>query len=158
TKYAVDCGVVTVPAHAGSTNGGSVQLAVAVVYSNGAHVAPEPVVFLDGGPGAGSIDVLLDDDIPFDGVLADHDLILFDQRGTGHSTPRPECRLDDFMIVSSAPDGGAPPSADAPDAVAACRMRADQNGLDLSMFRSAENGADTLHVREALGYASWDLY
>jgi hypothetical protein len=50
-EYAVDCGYVTAPAHAESPGGDSVKLAVAVVYSNGASVAADPVVFLDGGPG-----------------------------------------------------------------------------------------------------------
>lgn len=162
SSYAVDCGTVTTTGHADGT-GGTVELAVAVVYSNGDHVPNEPVVFLDGGPGAGSISALLDDSIPFTSILEEHDLVLFDQRGTGFSTPRPDCTFQsaDVATVSlDPPDGGLMGGTlpgDPLATVAQCRKTAGTT-IDLSIFRSAENGADAEAVRVALGYTGIHLY
>jgi len=159
--YAAECGYVTAPAHAESPDGPKIQLAVAVVYSNGESVAPDPVVYLDGGPGSASLENLLPA-APFDSVLEDHDLVLFDQRGTGFSKPKPECDLssDSFSIAT---DGGTAPSdagvsADLVRGLGQCRDRAAADGIDLSMFRSTENAADVTAVREALGYSEWNVY
>jgi pimeloyl-ACP methyl ester carboxylesterase len=160
-EYAVDCGYVTAPAHAESPGGDSVKLAVAVVYSNGASVAADPVVFLDGGPGEASLSDFLGA-VPFDSVLEDRDLVLFDQRGTGFSTPKPECDPSDIDVAGPTDAGVAQSDAGVPDevvaALAACRDRAVADGIDLSIFRSSENAADVTAVREALGYAQWNLY
>ncbi|HEX3598483.1 MAG TPA: alpha/beta fold hydrolase [Polyangiaceae bacterium] len=164
TTYAVDCGTVTTTAHADGS-GGPVELAVAVVYSNGARVAQDPVVYLDGGPGAASIQSLLRDSIPFTSVLEDHDLVLFDQRGTGFSTPRPDCNLADTEVMTLGPpasDGGVTPATDGgspslSSEIARCRTEAE--GLaELSMFRSSENAADVVAVQRALGYGHVTLY
>jgi len=160
-EYAVDCGYVTAAAHAESPGGASVKLAVAVVYSNGASVAADPVVFLDGGPGEASLSDFLGA-VPFDSILDDRDLILFDQRGTGFSTPKPDCDISNVAVSSPTDAGVAQSDAGVPDevvaALAACRDRAAADGIDLSIFRSSENAADVTAVREALGYAQWNLY
>jgi pimeloyl-ACP methyl ester carboxylesterase len=164
-EYAVDCGTVTTTGHSDGT-GGTVELAVAVVYSSGEHVAREPVVFLDGGPGAGSLQGLLTDSIPFSTVLADHDLVLFDQRGTGFSKPKPDCNVDSSIVMSAVGtdgdgDGGVPDAttthATLPSAVEMCHTSAAASA-DLSIFRSVENAADAVAVEHALGYTSWNLY
>jgi pimeloyl-ACP methyl ester carboxylesterase len=165
SAYTIDCGVVTTSSHDGADDR-AVELAVAVVYSNGAQVAKEPVVFLDGGPGAASLAGLLGGSIPFTSVLDDHDLVLFDQRGTGFSKPKPACDVSNSAISAGGPgtadaglsrarDGGA---AEVDSLLARCRDRAAADGLDLSMFHSAENAADAVAVQHALGYEKWSLY
>lgn len=165
-EYAVECGTVTVPAHHDSPSADMVQLAVAVVYSNGSNVAKAPVVFLDGGPGAASIEALFADKIPFDAVLEDHDLVLFDQRGTGFSRPKPSCDAPSEIVSLPDPSGGsADAGADAGTTtndvlgvLVTCRKQATLDGIDLSIFRSSENAADVTSVRQALGYGAWNLY
>jgi pimeloyl-ACP methyl ester carboxylesterase len=139
-----------------------VQLAVAVIYSNGDHVAPEPVMFLDGGPGEGSLAGLLGNGIPFTSVLEDHDLILFDQRGTGFSSPRPVCNVSasDVMGPNPAADAGARDAGANAMSLATiekCHASAVAS-TDLGLFRSVENARDAEAVRNALGYTSYDVY
>ena len=163
TTYAADCGTVTTTAYSDGSSGAPVELAVAVIYSNGDAVAREPVVYLDGGPGAGSLMGLFGDSVPFTSVLEDHDLVLFDQRGTGFSSPKPDCDLSDSAIMSpdvAALDAGATDAgAKVPllTQIARCRAQA-ASGIDLAMFRSAENAADAAAVQRALGYERVSLY
>jgi pimeloyl-ACP methyl ester carboxylesterase len=147
--------------HADGT-GGPVRLAVAVVYSKGDHVAPEPVMFLDGGPGEGSLQQMLGAGFPFTSVLEDHDLIVFDQRGTGFSAPRPVCDLSESEVTTSLhPADGGVRDAGANAALLAGIDRCHASAVastDLSIFRSAENAADAEAVRKALGYPTFDVY
>jgi pimeloyl-ACP methyl ester carboxylesterase len=155
-SYAVDCGTVITTGHADGT-GGAVELAVAVVYSNGDRVASEPVMFLDGGPGAGSLEALLGDGVPFTSVLHDHDLVLFDQRGTGFSTPKPLCDVSASQVTNPIPVADAGATDAALVVIEKCHTSAVAS-TDLSIFRSVENAADAEAVRQGLGYASYDVY
>ncbi len=159
-SYAVDCGTVTTVGHADGS-GGDVELAVAVVYSNGVGVAKEPVMFLDGGPGEGSIQAMLGEGIPFTSVLQDHDLVLFDQRGTGLSTPKPVCDVSETVVDTGGAADAGTIDAGARDptlaAVEKCHASAVASA-DLSIFRSVENASDAEAVRRALGYSSFDVY
>ena len=58
-NYHVDCGTVIVPENRARTSEGrAVRLAVAIVRAADRHPEADPVVFLDGGPGLRSLDVL----------------------------------------------------------------------------------------------------
>lgn len=52
-----------------------------------------PVIYLAGGPGSAASDMLHNSQIAptFARIIEKHPLILFDQRGTGRSWPKPEC-------------------------------------------------------------------
>ena len=85
----VRCGVVVVPEARGGTSTRTVELAVVIIKSASATPAPDPLVFLQGGPGGGGVDfiVALAGGMggPMDAVLAKRDVISIDQRGTGRS-------------------------------------------------------------------------
>ena len=79
------CAPVTVPENWDAPAGRQIRLKVAVVRSSAASADPDPVVFLDGGPGGAA-----SDDFPgiapaFDALRRRHLVLLIDQRGTGGS-------------------------------------------------------------------------
>ena len=86
------CGYLTVPEDRDDPDSGTIRLHVAVFASRATDPEPDPVVYLDGGPGGEPLEALrfgLGD--RFEAILETRDLIIFDQRGTGFSEPALTC-------------------------------------------------------------------
>src|SRR5438477_9438224 len=78
----VRCGVVVVPEDRSAPHGRTIRLAVAIFKSPRSHPAPDPLVFLQGGPGGALIDDLgsaITRQTRTTTFPADRDLILLDQ-------------------------------------------------------------------------------
>ena len=87
------CGTLTIPENRTESDGRTIQLAVAVLKSTSATLAPDPVLYLSGGPGAPNLTGNMqwfgrDFAAP---LQATRDLVFFDQRGTGLSLPSLAC-------------------------------------------------------------------
>ncbi len=147
-RYDVECGYLTVPENRTQPQSPDIQLAVAILYAPDYQAGAEnaPVIYLAGGPGGSAIDDFAADpagwgEYPF---LRTRDLILLDQRGTGHSQPTLDC--PEFQTVSEQAD---------PDAL--CYDRLIASGIDLAAYNTHENSADVAALREALGIDEWNL-
>ena len=79
------CGVVDVPRDYAHPGAGHYQLAVVVIRSEHQPAAPDPVVYMSGGPG-GPLTVYTSYQAAHP-LAAGRDIILVDQRGTGRSEP-----------------------------------------------------------------------
>lgn len=137
------CGHLTVPLN--PNGGGSETITLAMRR----HLAPvggarEAVIALAGGPGQAAI--------PFTGafttllgpILSTRDLIVFDQRGIGMSSPL-SCAAFEHL-------GNSEPS---PGAVSIC---ADQIGGRRGFYETADTVADIEAIRQAGGYEKLVLY
>ena len=156
----VDCSWLTVPVNRHARHGSTLRLAVAVVRSPVPNHAPDPVVFVEGGPGFDNLSVNLPRfALPGDVFLQSRDVVLFDQRGTGMSEPRLDCPEVDQARVREL--GEAQPFAAKLDArrqaVRQCRRRLEAQGVDLNRFNSEASAADLADLRVALGVRSWNL-
>ena len=157
----VDCGYITVPQNRANPTGPTATVAAAVVHAS-EPAEPDPIVFLDGGPSFGAISPFAMTDYFADATyVRNRDVILVDTRGTGLSTPYLGCPEIDAAFYEV--DFGGPvlghnfgPLLD--QAVADCRSRLVSDGVDLSGFTSAETAADLEALRQALGYAQWNLW
>jgi pimeloyl-ACP methyl ester carboxylesterase len=164
----VRCGYVAVPEDRSRPDGRTVKLAVTVFESTSAAPGPAPHVWLDGGPGGASIDqfaLILTTQagrLAFRGkdLRADRDLVVFDQRGTGHSRPSLACpELRAVGNPVSEARAGRPESVEAVAREAArCRDRLRAEGVDLAAYTSSENAADVNDIRRALGREQVNLY
>ena len=144
-----------------ATDSGEITLSVAVFPSTAATPAPDPVVFLDGGPGSNALAAAI-----FRGadlvepLRANRDLIMFDQRGAGLSDPALDCpeiteltrELEDTPNLDSDEAEGR-----FGDALSACSTRLADEGIDLDAYTTVNNAHDTEAIRVALGYDSWNL-
>ena len=85
----LECGTLTVPERRGLPGGRTLRLAVAVLRSTGPDPAPDPLVFLSGGPGGRSVEGTpgRTGSAFWSRLRERRDLIFFDQRGTGLSEP-----------------------------------------------------------------------
>lgn len=153
--YATQCGRVTVPVAPGSTK--TLTIEVLRVFSNADDPAPDPIVYLEGGPGFPGSSAVLGAFEAFEPFVAERDLVVVDQRGTGASGDSLDCTVDiDSLGQGSAEEG---PEFDDPllELLARCSVRLTAEGVDLSAYRTAPSAADVDAVRRALGYDQWNL-
>ena len=158
----VRCGYVTVPESRQNPQGAKVQLAVAIFKSPNVQNDTSPVVRLEGGPGGPSLDnwARYITSSNFSTFVFNHDLVMFDQRGTGYSTPSLNCpevlkvQYDTLNVHLSATDGERLQL----QALQACHDRLAKSGVDLNAFNVLENAADVHDLIQALGYKQVNLY
>ncbi|HEX2914495.1 MAG TPA: alpha/beta fold hydrolase [Chloroflexia bacterium] len=132
----VSCGNLVVPEDRHQPAGRKIQLHVAIVKSSSLNPAPDPVIFLQGGPGSSAIDVVFMLAPQLEPVLQQRDIIVFDQRGAGFSQPSLACSEDDLEQ---------------------CRSRLVSEGINLAAYNTTENAADVNDLRLALGYRQVNL-
>jgi pimeloyl-ACP methyl ester carboxylesterase len=138
-----------------------VRLHVAVFPAETDDPAPDPVVYLEGGPGGHALETLeFSFDDRFAPFLAERDVIIFDQRGVGFSTPSLFCselRELDIELL----DDVLPPeelTAREIEALGVCRARLLEEGVDLDSYNSKTSALDVADLRVALGIDQWNLY
>jgi pimeloyl-ACP methyl ester carboxylesterase len=156
----IECGYLSVPENRSIENSPMIKLHVAIYHTDNQNPAPDPVVYLDGGPGGFTLDLLSNYLMVFSKLRETRDLILFDQRGVGYSQPSLDCpevedqsHLDWTLNLSMK-------TADQnyTQALQACHDRLTREGIDLSAYTSAANAADVEDLRKALGYKQWNIY
>ncbi len=155
----LQCGMVSVDREPGRPEAGRFALAVVIVHTSQPPAAPDPVVYISGGPG-GPLTVYAQ----FQAVepYAPHrDLILVDQRGTGRSEPALCPELNGALLeaaVALAIEPTPQTQAARRAAYGACRDAAALRGIDLQDFGTTVTAADFEQVRQALGIEHWNLY
>ncbi|HET9614998.1 MAG TPA: alpha/beta fold hydrolase [Candidatus Limnocylindrales bacterium] len=79
------CGTLEVAENRAAPGGRQIGLRVVVLPATGTTVRPDPVFFLDGGPGGAATEDLLWVEEVYGALNDDRDFVLVDQRGTGGS-------------------------------------------------------------------------
>jgi pimeloyl-ACP methyl ester carboxylesterase len=151
------CGFLVVPENRTKNNGRTIRLAVATVPAESPTPAPDPVVFLAGGPGYAA---MLQADVAAGiGLNRDRDLILINQRATALNEPALTCpEYDRARAHPERPADGAGNGRRQVAAVRACRSRLVAQGIDLGAYNTTENAADVADLRVALGIPQWNVY
>lgn len=149
------CGYLQVPQDRTNPDGPWIELALVVLEATGPDPAPDPLLYLEGGPGGSAIAGL--DLWPESPFRQRRDIILLDQRGTGYSYPRLYCyELDEVNYEADVSEDEL--LAAEADARAACLARLkDELAVDLPAYNSAASAADIADLRAALGVAEWNL-
>jgi pimeloyl-ACP methyl ester carboxylesterase len=147
-----ECGTFDVWENREAKSGRRIPLNIIVLRALATPVQPDPLVFLQGGPGdAPSFNARFYSRV-FEGVRRTRDLVLIDLRGTGRSAPLtcPELSQPDASGVLDADQLG-------PAAVKTCRSRLEKNA-DLRFYTTAIAVDDLNDVLSALGYARVNVY
>ncbi len=147
------CGFIEVPKNYDDPSKGNIELAYMVIKSKSTNRKPDPVVFIQGGPGGNVLSLArtyrqlnIDDD---------RDFILYDQRGIGHSNE--VCTgLSEQLIEVMAMD--LSPEAE----FAAIDKRINDCAQNLSRddakFSTPVNAKDLEMLRKHLGYEELNLF
>ena len=142
------CGTYTVWENRDTKTGRTIDLSVILLEATGRDRRADPVVFLAGGPGEAATSRALTFDS--DEVRQKHDILLVDQRGTGHSNGL-YCRLERTASLQA-----VMPMMD-PSRISACRQRLEQQA-DLRYYLTAHAMDDLDELRAALGYERINLH
>ena len=154
------CGRVEVPEVHGNDESRRIELAFAVLKARTQSPAPDPLVYLHGGPGSGTVKDLWSIVVPiFDQFRARRDLVTFDQRAAGISSDMVTC-LDTLgaNIVSLMAPGALPGSTSEGELVAQCLDEIKAKSGDITAYNTTQNAYDTQALMRALGYPEWNLY
>ncbi len=161
TEMEFRCGYVVVPENRDDPgNGREVRLHFAIFETDNPDDPPDPIVYLDGGPGGETLDALQFSLVPvWSDFIAERDMVFFDQRGTGRSEPSLKCGETRELFLDVLDDDLDPQEYVAAelDALTRCRERLVNAGIDLDQYNSAANAADVADLRLALGYDEWNL-
>ena len=155
---AVECGWLTVPEGKSLRK---VRIAVVIARATEPNHAAEPMLYLHGGPGIATLDVvpraLKGKSWPL--FRRQHDLIFFDQRGTGRSTPA-ICAKFNKAVGSLAESGVAGRTKSRLQLAAAseCPGELQAFGVDPASYSATAIAADAEMLREALGVDRWNLF
>lgn len=157
----VECGWLIVPEDHANPDGPTIKLAVARFKSDSANPAPEPIVYLEGGPGGSPLRSLVGQfGVLFGPLLKNNDLILFDQRGTGYSQPVLDCPEYNQLVLDTLDQDLSIKEAEEVSnaALLKCRDRLIKDGVNLAVYNSAQNAADIEALRQALNLSQINLY
>jgi len=150
----VSCSVATIPRNLDDPEpGDNVEIMVARV-DNGNPNGIGPVVFLQGGPGVGSVG-----QAKFF-VGGSHDVLFVDQRGTGYSTPRLDCPEVDELWEAQFSDDPDVRLADTAltGAYATCGRRLQNAGIDFDQFNTRSAATDIELIRQLFQYEQWSIW
>lgn len=132
----VECGYLTVLEKHDEPDGDTIRLYMAYFRSHRYNAPDDPIIYLIGGPGVSALYDIALTYTHFKPFLANRDVIVLDQRGTGYSEPTLDCDLG---------------------ASRACRDELVALGIDLSAYNTSESAADVNDLRLALGYEQINL-
>ncbi len=144
------CGVLTVPENPAEPAGRQIDLNIAVIKAQSSNPAPDPLILLAGGPGQAATEAYLPILSTIERISFKRDLILVDQRGTGHSNPLGCAGTED----SQRPIGELPSPQETAAEFQAClkTMNADPR-----YYTTPYAMQDIDNVRKALGYQQVNL-
>lgn len=148
TSVAARCGMLRVAENPDEPSGETIALSVAVVPSLNRHAEAPPLYLLAGGPGQSATDLYVGSTAAFARINRSHDIVLVDQRGTGHSAP----------LVCQYPDdwsNAADPMPALRDATRACLAKF---GPRVRYYTTSTAVGDLEKVRIALGHRAIEIY
>lgn len=149
--------MLVVPESRDRPGGRLLRLAVARIAARRPEPAADPLLLLHGGPG-GQL-VANAPALAASPLGEDRELLLFDQRGTGHSRPAlcPDLARRDLQPLA-ADLSPAEEVAQRLELQLACRDALVEQGVDLSAYHSDASAADAEALRRVLGIERWNLF
>jgi pimeloyl-ACP methyl ester carboxylesterase len=157
----VTCGFMIIPEDRTGDITDTVRVAFAIFHSTSSAPQPDPILYLQGGPGGKAIDWSLDayTDVVAP-LLTERDFIVFDPRGVGYSQPSLECSEFKTTYLQDI-EGKIPDDQKASyyeGALLSCKNRLLQTGVNLPAYTSADIAADAKDLLVTLGYRQANLY
>lgn len=139
----ITCGTVAVPENRANPAGRSINIAVMIARTPVRPRAPDPIVIAAGGPDAEIDTAIALLSMPgAAGLLGNRNLIVFDYRGFGYSTPNLTCAAN------------AKGHIDVPDCIAHLR----RTGADLAGYTTRQVTADLHDIRLALHLPAMNVW
>src|SRR3990172_9310990 len=141
TERSPRCGFISVAEDRGKPDSRKIRIRAALFKSESPTPAADPIVFLDGGPGSNTLEGLQYSLEAFEPLLADRDLVFFDQRGAGSSDPPLECPELNELFHGTLGEPLTPAEYRAQELRDAgiCRDTLSRRGADLAPYNTPAN-------------------
>lgn len=156
----IECGYLVVPETRGDPTPRIVRLHVAIFRAESGKATADPIVYLEGGPGGSPFLRIESRYNAFKPYMQDRDFILYEQRGTGYSTPSLQCpemlKLEADALTK--PANTLADSLAIPRAMSDCRKRLEAEGIDLAAYNTNASARDLVDLKAVLGIRRWNLY
>ncbi|MCU0853506.1 MAG: alpha/beta fold hydrolase [Rhodobacteraceae bacterium] len=159
--HTVVCGTVNLPENHDRPDGRRIDLTFMVLKSRSLSPAPDPVVYLHGGPGHG----IMRDPVLITRFLGEirsrRHIVAFDQRGVDSSAgPDSRCyaTVADEGTLEQAVTGTGDRAALGRQAIRACLSEIAANGADISTVNTLQNAYDVRALMQALGFPSYNIF
>jgi len=150
----IECGALFVPENRDKIGSRAIRLPVMIFRSRSSSPAPDPLVFITGGPGNSSVAGRRSGkEIPF---LDDRDFIVLEQRGTRFAQPSLEC--PEINRIKGEIAAGRSTGKALIAAATECRKSLVASGVDLDGYTTAASADDLEDLRKLLGYEKWNLH
>ncbi len=156
------CGYLVVQEDRANPQSKTIKLAVGIFKPVKTPAQPDPVIFLQGGPGGGGLQdfaPFMDKDLR--GQFApNRDLILIDQRGTGYSQPSLACPEEFKLEEDTANQNLTREQAVQMEVqvMQQCYNRLKQSGVNLDAYTTVNNAHDISDLIKTLGYKEANVY
>ncbi len=153
----VSCGTLEVPENRNVPDEASVVLPIAIIEPQDGAGLPDPVFYLDGGPGGDGLTLAETlSELP---LARKRRVVIVGQRGTPLADPTFDCPEVE-AAQAEALDVGMDETTTAAEqaALGECFDRVTAEDPDLSTYDSATAADDLEAARLALGYGEWNLY
>jgi pimeloyl-ACP methyl ester carboxylesterase len=145
------CGAYEVYENRATKTGRKITLKIVLLPATSDKREPDPFVYFSGGPGSAASDDASGIAQAFPQILAHHDMLFVDQRGTGGSHPL-DCKFYDPADPQTSLGYFFPL-----DDVRKCREELEPNS-DLKLYVTTIAADDMDEVRAALGYERLNLF
>lgn len=149
-------GILEVPENRQNPDSRTLKLAYKVLKSKKAGSEKDPIVYLQGGPGAPTL--IMEGFWKNHPLRNDRDIVLMDQRGTGASEANCTNLGEAIFNIASQDLDNAGEIKALKAVLTQCKKAMKQNGVDLAGYTSKENAADFEELRKTLGYKKWNLF
>lgn len=160
-RDSVRFGYLRVPQDHADPTGQTMRMAFAIVPATSPDPAPDPLVFIVGGPGLPGIEPHMNRRMrgphPLDVHRQRRDLIVFDQRGNGFSDPRTCPELTGSARPQFNDDIDTPAERVWLETLASCRERLLAEGVRPETLSSVQVAHDLEWLRRALGAPQLNL-
>jgi pimeloyl-ACP methyl ester carboxylesterase len=154
----VICGRVDVPENHDIPDSPRISLSFAILKARTQSPAPDPLIYLHGGPGGGAVRDLAGLVVPlWEGHRARRDVVTFDQRAAGISSDMVTCfsTFEENLLTLFSKDGL---DAQQEAIFRSCTAELRQSGRDLSAYNTVQNARDVQAIMQTLGYADYNIY
>lgn len=153
----IEWNYLVVPENWDKPEGKTIKIAVAVLKCTSKNTNSNPVVYIEGGPGAGGIE----------GIWTwlkhplrkNSDIVLVDVRGTGNSLPKfcPDLGKK-FLEILSKNQNSTQDEQQKTIAAMACKQDLINRNIDINAYNSKSIAKDLNALKKALKYNKWNVY
>lgn len=153
----IEWGYLIVPENWEKTNGKTIKVGVAILKSTSKNTTSNPILYIDGGPGAGGIGGIW-------GWLKNplrqnNDIVLIDVRGTGFSYPKfcPDLGKR-FLEILSKNQNSTQDEEQKIIAAMACKQDLINRDINIEAYNSKSIAKDLNALKSLLKYKEWNVY